>query len=107
MGTRFFGRGFTGCGKTQNAVILSEAKNLSLFFFLYLNRREILRFAQNDKTKHFFRSLFSVIFRIFRKFNGPSGSISEWAVFFSRNLSMDYVAKRSCVNIGSRRLRVR
>jgi len=59
MGTRFFGRGFTGCGKTQNAVILSEAKNLSLFFFLYLNRREILRFAQNDKTRHFFRGLFS------------------------------------------------
>jgi hypothetical protein len=27
----FSGAGFTGCGKTQNAVILSEAKNLSLF----------------------------------------------------------------------------
>jgi hypothetical protein len=51
---------FTGCGKTQSAVILSEAKNLSWFFFLYLNRREILRFAQNDKTRHFFRSLFSL-----------------------------------------------
>jgi hypothetical protein len=43
----------------QGAVILSEAKNLSLFLFLYSNRREILRFAQNDKTRHFFRSLFS------------------------------------------------
>jgi hypothetical protein len=32
--------GLTGCGKTQGAVILSEAKNLSLFFFLDLNRRE-------------------------------------------------------------------
>jgi hypothetical protein len=42
---------------TQTAVILSEAKNLSLFLFLYLNRREFLRFAQNDKTRHFFRSL--------------------------------------------------
>jgi hypothetical protein len=31
-------------------VILSEAKNLSLFLFLYLNRREILRFAQNDRV---------------------------------------------------------
>jgi hypothetical protein len=31
-------------------VILSEAKNLSLFVLLCLNRREILRFAQNDKT---------------------------------------------------------
>jgi hypothetical protein len=31
---------FTGCGKTQSAVIL--------------------RFAQNDKTRHFFRSLFSL-----------------------------------------------
>ncbi|MGA7793379.1 MAG: hypothetical protein WCA19_10095, partial [Candidatus Acidiferrales bacterium] len=47
-------------GKTQSAVILSEAKNLSLIVFLYLNRREILRFAQNDKTRHFFRSLFSL-----------------------------------------------
>ena len=48
--------GSTGCGKTQNSVILSEAKNLSLFLFLYLNRREILRFAQNDRTRPFFRS---------------------------------------------------
>jgi hypothetical protein len=47
----------TGCGKTQSAVILSEAKNLSLFVFSYLNRREILRFAQNDKIGHFFRNL--------------------------------------------------
>jgi hypothetical protein len=53
------GRAFRGCGKTQSAVILSEAKNPSLFLFLYLNRGEILRFAQNDKTRHFFRSLFS------------------------------------------------
>src|SRR4029077_14351019 len=52
--------GFTGCGKTQNSVILSEAKNLSLFLLLYLNRREILRFAQNDRTRPFFRSLFSL-----------------------------------------------
>src|SRR5712671_4350716 len=52
--------GFTGCGKTENSVILSEAKNLSLFLFLYLNRREILRFAQNDRTRPFFRSLFSL-----------------------------------------------
>jgi hypothetical protein len=50
--------GFRGCGKTQNSVILSEAKNLSLLPFLYLNRREILRFAQNDKTRPFFRRLF-------------------------------------------------
>jgi hypothetical protein len=62
--SRFSQRGFRllqpreiGCGKTQSAVILSEAKNLSLFLFLNLNRREILRFAQNDKTRHFFRSL--------------------------------------------------
>jgi hypothetical protein len=31
-----------------------------LFLFLYLNRREILRFAQNDRTRPFFRSLFSL-----------------------------------------------
>ena len=52
--------GFTGCGKTHNAVILSEAKNLSLFVLLYVNRREILRFAQNDKTRHCFRNVFSL-----------------------------------------------
>ncbi len=46
-----------GCGKTQYSVILSEAKNLSWFLFLCLNRREILRFAQNDRTRPFFRSL--------------------------------------------------
>src|SRR5712692_1875660 len=57
----FSSTGFTGCGKTQNSVILSEAKNLSLFLFLYLNRREILRFAQNDRTRPFFRSLFSLL----------------------------------------------
>jgi hypothetical protein len=34
-------------------VILSEAKNLSLFLCLYLNRREILRFAQNDSVLRF------------------------------------------------------
>jgi hypothetical protein len=34
-------------------VILSEAKNLSLFLCLYLNRREILRFAQNDSVLSF------------------------------------------------------
>jgi len=38
-------------------VILSEAKNLSLFFFLYLSRREILRFAQNDRESKVFSSL--------------------------------------------------
>jgi hypothetical protein len=56
----FGGAGFTVCGNTQNAVILSEEKNLSLFVLLYLNRREILCFAQNDRTRHFFRSLFSL-----------------------------------------------
>ncbi len=46
-----------GCGKTQSAVILSEAKNLSLFLFIYLNRREIIPCPQYDKTRQFFRSL--------------------------------------------------
>ncbi len=52
-------------------------------------------------------SLISVIFRMFRKINGPPGSISGWAVFFSRKRSNGYVANRSRVNIGNRRLRVR
>ena len=45
---------------------------------------------------------------MFRKINGPSGSITGWAVFISRKLNrMRYVANRSRVNIGKRRLRVR
>ena len=49
----------TGCGKFRKAVILSpraeksrrgEAKNPFLFRCLRLDRREILRSAQNDKT---------------------------------------------------------
>jgi hypothetical protein len=51
---------FTASGKTQNAVILSGAKNLSLFVLLYLNRREILRSDQHDGRSHFFCSLFSL-----------------------------------------------
>jgi hypothetical protein len=56
-GAREWRTPLTGCGKTQGAVILSGAKNLSLIVFLFSNRREILRFAQNDETRHFFRSL--------------------------------------------------
>src|ERR1700674_3115482 len=38
----------------------SERSEESLFLFMELNRREILRFAQNDKINYFFRSLFSL-----------------------------------------------
>jgi hypothetical protein len=38
-------------------VILSGAKNLSFLAFIQLNRRKILRSAQNDRMKCFFRSL--------------------------------------------------
>ena len=43
-------------------VILSEAKNLSWFLLVhnYLNRREILRFAQNDELFSFLSGLFSL-----------------------------------------------
>jgi hypothetical protein len=47
-GVEFCGA-FFGLGKIQQAVILSEAKNPSPFLCLYFDRREILRFAQNDK----------------------------------------------------------
>jgi hypothetical protein len=41
--------------KMTCSVILSEGENLSLFvLLLYLNRREILRFAQNDSVLSFF-----------------------------------------------------
>jgi len=36
--------------KNKKVVILSEAKNPSVVLCLCLDRREILRFAQNDKT---------------------------------------------------------
>jgi hypothetical protein len=52
------GRGLTAGGRTQHAVILSEAKNLSSID-VQANNREILRFAQNDKTNYFFYGLFS------------------------------------------------
>jgi hypothetical protein len=42
--------------KVFYSVILSEAKNPSFFVFLPLNRREILRFAQNDRNGEFFRN---------------------------------------------------
>jgi hypothetical protein len=54
------GVGFTGCWKVSDSVILSGAKNLSFFVFLLLDRREILRSAQNDKNGEFFRDLFSL-----------------------------------------------
>src|SRR6202521_101198 len=38
----------------------SERSEESLFLFMELNRREILRFAQNDKINYFFRRLFSL-----------------------------------------------
>jgi hypothetical protein len=38
----------------------SERSEESLFLFMQLNRREILRFAQNDKVNYFFRSLLSL-----------------------------------------------
>jgi hypothetical protein len=46
--------------KRTISVIPSEARNLSFFIFLQLNRREIPRFARNDRLKYFFRSLFSL-----------------------------------------------
>jgi len=45
--------GYTGRGKTQKFAILSEARNLSFFVFLQLSRREIPRFARNDKINAF------------------------------------------------------
>jgi hypothetical protein len=43
--------------KVFDSVILSGAKNLSFFVFLLLDRREILRSAQNDRNGEFFRNL--------------------------------------------------
>jgi hypothetical protein len=50
--------------KVFYSVILSGAKNLSFFVCLLLDRREILRSAQNDRNGEFFRSLFSLRGRV-------------------------------------------
>jgi hypothetical protein len=42
------------CYKNRSrSVIPSEARNLSFFYFFNLNRREIPRFAQNDRASSF------------------------------------------------------
>jgi type II secretory pathway pseudopilin PulG len=52
------GQALPSAKKMTFSVILSEAKKLSLFVLLYLNRREILRFAQNDSVFSFFAASF-------------------------------------------------
>jgi hypothetical protein len=44
-------QGWTVCGKIIIFVIPSEARNLSFFFFDRQNRREVPRFARNDKNE--------------------------------------------------------
>ncbi len=56
------GRGFTGCGKTLQGCHPDPAlreKDLALRIFLKNAQGQILRCAQNDSFKAFFRSLFS------------------------------------------------
>jgi len=49
--------GSAGWGRTQKAVILSEAKNLFSILVQEKKQGEILCFAQNDRSRHFSRSL--------------------------------------------------
>ena len=53
------GYGSRGSGKTQNCVIPGHPACRGISLSRGLNRREIPRFARNDKINHFFRSLFS------------------------------------------------
>src|ERR1700686_5446727 len=46
--------------KGPNAFCHSERSEESLFLFMESNRREIPRFARNDKINYFFRSLLSL-----------------------------------------------
>jgi hypothetical protein len=46
--------------KGSHSFCHSERSEESLFLFMGLNRREIPRFARNDKINYFFRSLFSL-----------------------------------------------
>jgi hypothetical protein len=46
--------------KTPPEFCHSERSEESLFLFMGPNRREIPRFARNDKIKYFFRNLFSL-----------------------------------------------
>jgi hypothetical protein len=55
----FVGHGFKGYGKSFKTFCHSERSEESLFLFIGLTPREILRFAQNDKINYYFRGLFS------------------------------------------------
>ncbi len=55
--------GFSACGKTQIFVIPRRAARRGISLLLHLNRREIPRFARNDKLNYFFRSLFSLHYK--------------------------------------------
>jgi len=46
--------------KLAISVIPSEARNLLFFVSIWLNRREIPRFARNDRINYCFRGLFSL-----------------------------------------------
>jgi hypothetical protein len=59
----------TGWGKNQYFVIPRHAACRGISLFLGLNRREIPRFARNDKINHLFRSQMSV----------PDMSVPTWA----------------------------
>ena len=50
----------TACGKTQIFVIPRRAARRGISLFLCSNQREIPHFVRNDKTTHFFRSMFSL-----------------------------------------------
>jgi hypothetical protein len=51
----------------------SERSEESLFLFMGLNRREIPRFARNDKINYLFRSLFSLSSSRILKFKKKTG----------------------------------
>src|SRR5579863_10729958 len=51
-------RASQAAGKGPHSFCHSERSEESLFLFIGINRREIPRFARNDKINYFFRSLF-------------------------------------------------
>jgi hypothetical protein len=51
-------RAIEAAEKGPHSFCHSERSEESLFLFMELNRREIPRFARNDKINYFFRSLY-------------------------------------------------
>jgi hypothetical protein len=81
-------------------VILSGAKNLSWFVLRLLNRREILRSAQNDNMKHFSAAQSVVEIASFQFPREPNHIVrGDYLIIFQhgKGLVLELPEMKSCV----------